>query len=324
MEPGTGETTKMRKRAAPGKNRKRRKAATAQQDMPLQPPLTPLIQDRQTLPQELLLPPSAHAPMSLPSVPLQQQQGYGNQQLLGTSAPVGAGHASQPCWSYDIAAQSSMPQTFCNQLQGEQPQGHMWGHQYSSNDIDDAGQYHQLYQQQENHVQWFGALDQDVYTGQYLQQESGFFSDSTTQNNSIWDWELGVEDQPYYQQGVEDQQHAYAYAFQSYDDPQGHVSVFAPQVASCGSHEQFTTGADGGAVASEVDDNMASLFPDGDLFSHLDLLLFGAEDESNSALQGHQELQMPCEQQQQTDDNNAGEPLDFGSGGVATTRDGTL
>jgi hypothetical protein len=51
MEPGTGETTKMRKKAAPGKTRKRRKAATAQQDMPLQPPLTPpLIQDRQTVP----------------------------------------------------------------------------------------------------------------------------------------------------------------------------------------------------------------------------------------------------------------------------------
>jgi hypothetical protein len=195
----------------------------------------------------------------------------------------------------------------------------MWDHQYSSNDID-AGQYHQLYQQHENHVQ-FGELDQDVYTGQYLQQESGFFSDNTAQNNSVW--ELGVEDQPYYQQGVEDQPYHYqqgvedqqhAYAFQSYDDLQGHGGVFAPQEASGGSHEQFATGA----VASEVDDNMAS-FPDGDLFSHLDLLFCGAEDESNSALQGHQELQMSCEQQQQTD--SGGEPpvalpssvLDFGS-----------
>jgi hypothetical protein len=74
-------------------------------DIPPQPPLMPpLIQDQQTTPQELLLPPSAYSPMSLPSMPL-QQQGYRNQQLLGIST---AGHASQP-WSYDIAAQSSMP-----------------------------------------------------------------------------------------------------------------------------------------------------------------------------------------------------------------------
>jgi hypothetical protein len=140
--------------------------------------MPPLIQDRRIMLQELLLLLSAYSLMSLPSMPL-QQQGYRNQQLLGISMPMGAGHASQP-WSYDIAAQSSMPQTFCNQ-QGEQPPGLMWDHQYG-NDID-AGQYRQLYQQ-ENHAQ-FGALNQDIYTGQYLQQESGLFSDNTTQNNSV-------------------------------------------------------------------------------------------------------------------------------------------